>query len=72
MTIQSCATGTLAPFIPSTSKPWDRKRIQHFYQRIGFGASPVEIEDAMASNPVDFISKIVDTAVAEPLQPRPR
>ncbi len=66
MISQSCATGTLSPYIPSASKPWDRKRIQHFYQRIGFGATPDMIEDALASDPVDFINQIVDSAVVAP------
>lgn len=71
MISQSCATGTLSPYIPSDQKPWDRKRIQHLYMRIGFGANPDMVEDALASDPVNLINQIVDAAVAEPVLAAP-
>lgn len=46
----------LTPYIPSSNKPWDKKRVIHFYRRLGMGGSPQQITQALnASDPGVFI-----------------
>ena len=68
---RTCATGTLDTYQSSNSKPWDKKRVLHFYQRIGFSASSEMIEEALAMNPADFINMMMDDAMAEAPIPEP-
>ena len=32
----SCNTGNLSTYTPTTANLWDKKKIQHFYRRLGF------------------------------------
>lgn len=71
METKTCATGTLATYQPDAERPWDRKRAIHFFHRIGFAASSSMIEQALATSPENFISNLMDQAVAEPPIPEP-
>jgi hypothetical protein len=37
-----------APYRPGTDAPWDRKWVSHLYRRAAFGATPAEVEKALA------------------------
>ncbi len=71
MTTVNCATGTLAPYVPSEAVPWNKKRIQHLYRRMGFGATPEEIEGALEAGPSELVDVLVDEALNLPLSPEP-
>ncbi len=71
MTITNCAEGTIAPFVPSATQPWNRRRISHLYKRLKFGASFDEIEAALLLNPTELVDNIIDEAFNEPLRPDP-
>lgn len=43
----SCNTGNLSTYTPTTANPWDKKKIQHFYRRLGFGATNEFITEAL-------------------------
>ncbi|MCG8648905.1 MAG: DUF1800 domain-containing protein [Pirellulales bacterium] len=32
------------PYTPSSDQPWNRKRVEHLHQRLGFAATPAEID----------------------------
>lgn len=67
----NCATGTLAPYVPSGEAPWNRRRAIHLFRRMGFGATPAQIDAALQQNPTDLIDSIIDTAMALPPSPAP-
>ncbi len=60
----SCNSGTLATYTPSASQPWNKKRIQHFYRRIGFGATDQFISNALSQNPSSFIENTINDVIA--------
>lgn len=69
--ILNCATGTLAPYQPSGAAPWNKKRAQHLYRRMGFGGAPGEIDAALGQDPSALVDALVDQALALPLSPEP-
>jgi len=71
MTNTNCATGTIAPFAPSSEMPWNRERALHLFRRMGFGASPNEIEAALQKSPTALVDEIIDEAINLPLPDEP-
>lgn len=71
MTVTNCATGTIDVYVPSIEKPWDKNRVLHLYRRLGFGASPEMVEEALNQNPADLIDTLIDEAISLPLSPEP-
>lgn len=67
----NCATGTIAPYVPNTDNPWNRERASHLYRRLGFGATPQQLEDALAMNPLDIVDAMIDQAKNAPPIPEP-
>ncbi|TXB63202.1 DUF1800 domain-containing protein [Phaeodactylibacter luteus] len=67
MIAENCATGTLAPYQPSSSAPWDRSRAQHLFRRLGFGAAPETLEQALSQNPAALVDELLGQAAALPL-----
>lgn len=63
-----CLTGDITPYDPTPDKPWDKKRIQHLYRRIGFGATTARITDGLSMTPEELIDQIVDNAINLPLE----
>jgi uncharacterized protein (DUF1800 family) len=70
-TIVNCAVGTLAVYTPTSTKPWDRRRVQHLYHRMGFGAKPAEIDAALKRKPSELVDALVSEALNLPLPPPP-
>ncbi len=66
-----CATGSLSTYLPSPSKPWNESRIRHFYNRIGLGASPQEIQQALNMSPNALVEQIVNAAAFDSLPAEP-
>ena len=61
----------LDPYIPSTQKPWDRRRVAHLLRRTSIGATPSEIDQMLALDPATAVNQIVDTAVNAPFPAPP-
>ncbi len=71
MITTNCATGTLAPYSPSAETPWDNRRIQHLFRRMGYGPSPVDLQDALAQSPSQLVDSLIDDAINLPLPEPP-
>ena len=71
MTVTNCAMGTIDVYVPSIEKPWDNNRVLHLYRRLGFGASPEMVEEALNQQPADLIDSLIDEAISLPLSPEP-
>ncbi len=69
--MNDCTTGTLAPYIPNSTNPWNRKKAMHLLRRLGFGASHSQIEAALEANPLDLVDQMIDNATNEPLPNAP-
>jgi uncharacterized protein (DUF1800 family) len=66
-----CNLGTLAAFIPSAQNPWNKNSVQHFYRRLGFGATDVDITQALALTPSTFVDNLIDSTIALGTTPAP-
>ncbi|MFN7119813.1 MAG: DUF1800 family protein [Saprospiraceae bacterium] len=66
-----CATGTLAPYVPDASAPWDKRRVLHLYRRMSFGATPAEINAALNLSPSQLVDNLINNAINLPLPPEP-
>ena len=67
----TCNTSTLAPYEPSSQNPWNTRKINHVYRRLGFGASQDDVDAALSLTPGQFINSLVDTAHNLPPAPAP-
>ncbi|MFM9948637.1 MAG: hypothetical protein ACKV1O_11925, partial [Saprospiraceae bacterium] len=57
---------TLDQYVPSTSKPWNAARVQHLYQSLGFGASPIQIQQGLAMQPAELVDLLIDNILNLP------
>ena len=60
----SCNISNLSAYTPTTANLWDKKKIQHFYSRLGFGATNEFITEALNQNPATFIENTINSAIA--------
>ena len=67
----TCATGTIAPYVPSAEQPWNRQRAMHLYRRMGFGATHAQLNTALTMNPTTLVNQLVNFALAAPLPDAP-
>jgi uncharacterized protein (DUF1800 family) len=67
----TCNFSTLAPFEPSSQDPWNTRKINHVYRRLGFGASQDAVDTALTMSPGQFINSLVDSAHNLPPTPAP-
>ncbi len=58
-----CNSGTLATYIPTTQNPWNKNRVQHFYRRLGFGATDANIASALALTPSTFVENKINDVI---------
>ena len=64
-TSTSCNLSTLDEYVPTSENPWNVMRIHHLYRRVGFGASKVEVLNALAQgNPAALVDSLIDQALA--------
>lgn len=52
----------LQPYVPTTDKPWNARRVVHLYRRLGFDASLAQIQQALQMTPVALVDQLLDTA----------
>lgn len=64
--LSTCNTGTLAPYVPNGSNPWDIPKAQHLYRRVSFGATQEELANALANTPENLVQSIIDEAITMP------
>lgn len=70
-TVLNCATGTLGPYVPSAAAPWNLERARHLYRRMGYGATPDQLEVALELSPAQLVDQLLDEAIAQPLPEPP-
>ena len=56
----------LDPFVPNADQPWDARRVQHFYQRIGLAASRDQVVQGLAMSPSELADSVIDALLAAP------
>lgn len=61
----------LQPYNPSSSKLWNKQRVIHLYRRLGMGANPQLLDQALASDPVTYIENLLDAVKSRPLPTPP-
>jgi len=67
----SCNVASLAVYSPTNSNPWNRQKVNHLYRRLGFGASPEMVNNALNQNPSTLIDDLIDEAVNANPTPAP-
>ncbi|MFS4418402.1 DUF1800 domain-containing protein [Maribacter sp. 2307ULW6-5] len=63
----NCNESSLAPYTVSL----DQRRAQHLYRRLGFGATPETIAQAVGQDAGTLVDTLVDQALALPVLPPP-
>ena len=71
MVINNCAQGSLAPFQPTNTMPWDATRAGHVLRRLGFGATPEQVQAALTVSPSQLVDTLIEEALNMPLPPEP-
>lgn len=66
LTPPACDLDGIAAYVPSVAKPWDARRVKHLYRRMGFGANPTEIQNALQMDPSVLVDALIDAAIALP------
>lgn len=69
--MSDCIAGSLAPYVPSAQRPWNKRRVQHLYRRMGFGADLPTLQAALSQTPSALVDSLVNQALAQPLSPQP-
>ena len=55
---------TLQPFIPSEEKPWNHRRVQHLYQRLGYGTHLDTL--SLDLSPSELVDQLIDGVLQMP------
>jgi uncharacterized protein (DUF1800 family) len=71
MTLVSCNTSSLAIYVPSAEKPWNQRRVNHVYRRLGFGLDQDSINAALNLTPENLIDELINEAVNLPTTSAP-
>ena len=56
--------GSIAPYLPSASKPWNEDRVKHLYNRIGSGCKVAELKEGLNLTPGELIDQLLDEALS--------
>lgn len=70
-TTLNCASGTLAPYVPSAAQPWNAKRVMHLARRMSFGVSPQQLEEVLKVTPSAMVDWIIDQSLLQELPEPP-
>lgn len=62
-TTTNCNVASLAVYSPTNSNPWNAQKVNHLYRRLGFGASPEMVNNALNQTPSDLIDNLIDEAI---------
>ncbi len=71
MPVLDCVTGSINPYIPTEAKPWNKQRVLHLCRRMGFGATPDMVNNALNSTPSELVDTLIDQAINTPLPDPP-
>ena len=71
MSSYSTLLNTIDVYQPTANKPWNTQRVQHLYQRLGFGASRQEILDGIDQTPEDLVDSLIDGVLTMPSPEEP-
>jgi uncharacterized protein (DUF1800 family) len=58
--------GSLKPFEPSRTRPWDRTAAQHLLRRAGFAPSAEEVRQALDEGPRECVERLVASSSDSP------
>ncbi len=67
----NCNTALLDAYSPTSDNPWDVKKVQHLYRRVGYGISFQNAKEVVLLDPGDVIDAIIDEAMNMPPIPPP-
>ncbi len=67
----NCASGTLAPYVPSEEHPWDNRRILHLLRRTAFNLPTTQLQEARQASPAAVVDWIIDQILEQPLPDPP-
>ncbi|MEL6988826.1 MAG: DUF1800 family protein, partial [Bacteroidota bacterium] len=67
----SCATTSIAPYLPSIDMPWSQQRAVHLFRRMELGTNIDEINVALSLDPLAIIDSKIQEAIDLPLSPEP-
>ena len=62
--MSTCNSSTLAPYVASSEKPWNKQRINHLYRRLSYGVPPDLVKQLLNQNPQQLIDNLVDEAIS--------
>lgn len=65
MNSSSLLMTTLLPYTPGAAKPWNAARVQHLYQRLGFGGSKAEIDTGLGMTPATLVDNLIDNILTQ-------
>lgn len=71
MIANDCVSSGLEPYIPTASNPWDKYKVLHLFNRLGFGISPEDIDQYLQMDPSEVVDLLVDEALDLPLREKP-
>lgn len=71
MVLNECVTAGLEPYQPNSTKPWNFKRLQHLFLRVGFGIYPADTGQYLINSPDVVVDEIVNMAIDLPLPDPP-
>ncbi|MEM9920398.1 MAG: DUF1800 domain-containing protein [Bacteroidota bacterium] len=61
----------LEPYVPSTDKPWNERRIRHLYDRLGYGARLSDLQEGLQLSPGELVDQLINQVMAAPQPPPP-
>lgn len=67
--MNNCVSSSLQTYQPGPDG-WTKKHIAHLYRTLGYGASPAQLEEALALSPATLVNNLLDTG-AQSEQPVP-
>ncbi|MGJ8683140.1 MAG: DUF1800 domain-containing protein [Nonlabens sp.] len=59
----SCNTATLAPYVPTASKPWNIQRVRHVLKRLGYGLDVAQEQIILGQSPTAFVDTWITDSV---------
>ncbi len=71
MVLNDCVVAGLEPYNPTTSNPWDLKKLQHLFLRTGYGIHPEDADTYLQKSPSEVVDELIDNAINLPLPDRP-
>ena len=62
--VSTGSAGPLDQYVPSPVKPWNERRVAHLYRRLGFGATPDQIQQGLQMTPSQLVDQLLNVAAA--------